>query len=249
MAGLSVRHSCHDCLPPPGQVAEIQLLVHHWYSKPTATLRDLRTLLGKLLYVSKVCPSARLFLNRMLDTLRQCLEQGSFTLSPEFHKDLDWFDRFLPNTDSTFIIHQDERHPVQLYIDACMSGCRARTAGRAYYAPFPARVLRANHNICHSKALNATLAIKLWAPQFAHQLLNLFCDNQATVTIFQVNRGKYSFLQACTRDIWQMCEQWNITLAVGLIPGVSLQETATDCPQPIPSGSNLQGQVLFASHR
>ena len=84
-----------------------------------ATLKDLCTLLGKL-YVSKVCPPARLFLNRMLDTLRQCLEKRSFTLSPEFRKDIGSFDHFLPNTGGTFIIHQDSRNPVDLYIDICM---------------------------------------------------------------------------------------------------------------------------------
>ena len=77
-----------------------------------ASLRDLRTLLGKLLYIFQVCRPAHLFLNRMLDTLRQCLEQGSFTLSPEFSKDLAWSEWFLPTTDVTFIIHQDDRHPV-----------------------------------------------------------------------------------------------------------------------------------------
>ena len=90
---------------PQDKLAEIQLLVHHWASKPTATLRDLRTLLGKLLYISQVCPPARLFLNRMLDTLRHCPEQGSFKFSSEFHKYIAWFDRFLPTTDGTFLIH------------------------------------------------------------------------------------------------------------------------------------------------
>ena len=171
---------------PQDNLAEIQLLAHHWANKPRATLRDLRTLLGKLLYIAQVCPSARLFLNRMLDTLKQCPEQGFFTLSSEFRNDLAWFDRFLPTTDGTFLIHQDDRHLVHLYIDACMSGCGALTVGRDYHTTFPSRVLWDNPLICHLEALNATLAIKLWAPQFVHhQLIHLFCDNQATVTIFQ----------------------------------------------------------------
>ena len=107
---------------PQDKLAEIQLLEHHWASKRIATLPDLRTFLGKLLYISQVFPSACLFLNRMLDTLRQCPDQGSFTHFPKFHKDLAWFDQFLPTTDGTFIIHQDDRHLVHLYINACMSG-------------------------------------------------------------------------------------------------------------------------------
>ena len=121
----------------------------------------------------------------MLDTLRQCLEKGSFTLSPEFRKELAWFDCFLPTMDGTFIIHQDGRNPVQLYIDACMIGCRALTSGRVYHATFPPRVLRGNPPICNLEALNTTLAIKLWAPQLILQLLHVFCDNQAAVIIYQ----------------------------------------------------------------
>ena len=100
------------------KLSEIQFMGHPWSLKPTATLKDLRTLLAKLLYISQVCPPACLFLNRMLDTLRQCPEKGSVTLSPEFRKDLAWFDWFLPTTGGTFIIHQDDKNPVQLYIDA-----------------------------------------------------------------------------------------------------------------------------------
>ena len=67
---------------PQHKLVEIQLLVNYWSSKPKATLQNLCTGLGKLLYISQVCPTDHLFLNRMLDTLRQCPEQGSFTLSP-----------------------------------------------------------------------------------------------------------------------------------------------------------------------
>ena len=74
------------------KLSEIQLMVHTWSLKHTATLKDMRTLLGKLLYVfqdiSQVCPPVCLFFNRMLDTLRQCPEKGSVTISPEFRKEL-----------------------------------------------------------------------------------------------------------------------------------------------------------------
>ena len=106
-----------------------------------------------------------------------------------------------------------------------MSGSGALMVGRAYHVTFLPRVLRDNPLICHLEALSATLAIKLWAPQFVHQLLHLFCNNQATVTIFQAGWGKDAFLHACARDIWQTCVQWDITLAVGHIPGAHLQET------------------------
>ena len=166
---------------PQDKLAEIQLLVHHWSRKPTATLRDLRTLLGKLLYVSQVCPQAHLFLSRMLDTLRQCPDQCSFTVSPEFRKDLAWFDQFLPTTDGTFIIHQDDRHPVQLYIDACMSGCRALTAGRAYHTTFPPRVL--GTNLPHTSR-NHTLQAQSFIQFCDHYHLRFLNPDVSTVCLY-----------------------------------------------------------------
>ena len=70
------------------------------------------------------------------------------------------------------------------------------------------------------------LAIKLWPPQFVHQLVHLFCDNQAAITIFQARPGKDAFFRACARVIWQTCVQWDITFAVSHIPSAHLQETA-----------------------
>ena len=55
---------------PPVKLREILDLVISWDARCTATRHDLQVLMGKLLYVAQVCSPARLFLNRMLETLR-----------------------------------------------------------------------------------------------------------------------------------------------------------------------------------
>ena len=47
-----------------------------------------------------------------------------------------------------------------------------------------------NHSIGQLKALNAVVAIKVWAPTFTNQLVHLFSDNSTAVAIFQAGRGK-----------------------------------------------------------
>ena len=84
------------------------------------------------------------------------------------------------------------------------------------------------HPICHLEALNTTVAITLCTPQFAHQLFHLFCNNEDAVTIFQADNGKVPFRQACTRDIWQVYAQRDITLKVGHILVELLSDTADD---------------------
>ena len=161
----------------------------------------------------------------MLQTLRQWPIRGSFTLSPEFCKDLVWFGDYLPTIDGVYIIHQDGREPVHLYVDACESGCGAITSAHAYHARFPTSVQSQNHLICHLGALNSAVALMLWARLFSHQLVHLFSDNMASVGIFQAGQGRDPFLHQCARDIWLTYAKWDISLAIGHVPGDQLKDT------------------------
>ena len=58
------------------KLMEIMILISTCLDKETATIHELRPLLGKLIYVTQCCPSARLFTNRMLITLQACPDQG-----------------------------------------------------------------------------------------------------------------------------------------------------------------------------
>ena len=51
---------------PPEKLVEIMELVHTWLHKVMATIQELRSSLGKLLYVAQCCPLALPFANRML---------------------------------------------------------------------------------------------------------------------------------------------------------------------------------------
>ena len=104
--------------------------------------------------------------------------------------------------------------------------CGAVTKMAAYHAQFPPHIMSEGHPICHLEALNAVVAIKLWAPSFSNCLLHLFSDNAKAVAIFQAGRGRDCFLQPCAREIWLTCAVWDITLAVGHVPGDSLTGTA-----------------------
>ena len=65
---------------PLDKVREIMDLVGMWYKKNTTNVHELRSLLGKLFFVAQCCPPARLFTNRMLETLRTCPVSGSVAL-------------------------------------------------------------------------------------------------------------------------------------------------------------------------
>ena len=76
---------------PDQKFTEIIQICNSWTKKPQCTKKELQSLLGALMYVSKCVKSARFFLNRMLDTLRNHFSKEKIILDINFYRDLNWF--------------------------------------------------------------------------------------------------------------------------------------------------------------
>ena len=98
-------------------------IVVNFGQKRCISRQQLQSLLGKLLYISKIIVPARAFLNRMLACLRNSGNHKWVALSTEFQKDLSWFRKSLGtfNDTVTFHIIQEQEHIV-VFVDASLRG-------------------------------------------------------------------------------------------------------------------------------
>ena len=108
--GIEFDLEAHCIRIPPEKLQEITDLCALWSNKSSATRRQLQSLLGKLLYISKCVRPARLFVNRMLQTLKQSPPSGRVPLSPAFHKDLQWSNTTLPSFNGVVLFPQVHTH-------------------------------------------------------------------------------------------------------------------------------------------
>ena len=83
---ISITHS---------KLQEIVKLCHTWTSKTYYSKKDLQSLLGSLLYITKCVAPARYFLNRMLKLLRLNAQVSKILLTQSFFRDLAWFNTFM----------------------------------------------------------------------------------------------------------------------------------------------------------
>lgn len=106
MIYLGYRFNTHDMTVsiPPDRLQEVKDIVRQWINRPKATRLQLQSLLGKLFYGSRCSHPARLFVSRMLDTLREAPDQGSVPLTLDFKKDLLWFHHMLSAYNATHLI-------------------------------------------------------------------------------------------------------------------------------------------------
>ena len=93
--GIEINISNSTLAIPWAKMDEIVQICEQFHGRTECSRWELQSLLGKLLYVSKIIKPARGFLNRMLNTLRGMPQFGKGGLDEDFVKDLNWFWLFL----------------------------------------------------------------------------------------------------------------------------------------------------------
>lgn len=207
---------------PQAKLTDTLTLLRTWAVKTAATRHQLQQLLGKLFHIAQCCKPARLFLGRMLDTLRSAPTQGDVPLDADFQKDIHWFLTFLPTYNG---IHMMQPRLPEIYIDAdsCLSGCGAICAGQYYHRPFPDFIVQQSRHISQLEMLNLVIAMKVWAARWHNQVVTIYCDNSAAVTVLSTGRSKDSFLLACAREIWWHSAKHDLAIQPRHRPGASMQ--------------------------
>ena len=114
---------------------------------------------------------------------------GHIQLDSSFHKDIQWFLAYLPHTNGIYITSPENREPVQLFMDACGTGCGELCQQKAYHKVFPEWVLAAQHPICQLEALNALVTVRRWVPSLKGRLVHPLSDSTMAVAIFQPDMG------------------------------------------------------------
>ena len=205
---------------PSDKVSEIIQTCHNWSSKKFCTKRDLQSLLGKLLYITKCVKSSRFFLNRMLEVLRNSQKRVKIQLTPEFHRDLNWFIEFIPKFNgSAFFVHHNIQYEIEL--DACLQGLGARCGDQVYAIEIPLNF--ENMGIVHLEMINILVAIRTWATLWKGKNIRIHCDNQAVVSVLTTGKTRDSRLAAIARNIFMEIAAYDICLRTVHISGKNNQ--------------------------
>ena len=186
----------------PDRLAEVSELLEKWMGKENATKQELQVLLGKLHFVANCVRPGRVFVSRLLNCLRAFPETGKVRLSDEVRKDVNWWLRFMPTYNGVSMMpwQQWSEPDSVLSTDACLTGCGAWVADEYFHCQFPSRVQASGRHINELEMLTIVVALKVWGDRFRGQRLQIFCDNETTVSILNSGASRNEFLQSCLRE-------------------------------------------------
>ena len=208
---------------PKQKLAEIMDMLKDWEERKHATRREMQSVIGCLQFVAKVSPPVRLFINRMLECLRDTPPSGSHTLSWGFKKDLEFFLKLLPQINGVKIMDKSLLVPKDVIeLDACLTGCGAWCSSRFYGRKFPQFVIDAEHPIAHLELLNLIVAVKLWKEWWAGHRIEIRSDNMNTCLVIMNGKSIDPFMQAGARELYMVIAANDIELNVVHTPGLLL---------------------------
>lgn len=169
---------------PVEKVAELLDILHSWQNKTTCTKRGLQSLCGKLIWVARCVRFSRVFISRLLSSLKihsNSLPYHKIVLSPEMLLDIQWWLLYIRTFNGVnFIIN-----PAQILFtykgDACLDGGGGYHDEEYWSRPLPQSMMgHSSSSPIHLKEFWVLLvSVKLWGHLWTGSSVELYVDNTA----------------------------------------------------------------------
>jgi hypothetical protein len=206
---------------PAQVITDTLTLVQSWLTKTYATRHELQVLLGKLFYAGKCCHAARLFVSRMLVTLRASSPTSTTALPDSFRSDLHWWSSMLPVFNGRLLI-QPQRPTHQIFIEVLPTEVIIHTSNHTTTAPLPDSVA-SNNSVSHGNCFAVLVALTLWGERWSEGELLVFCVHPQQLKFLVHGQARNEAILRVARHIWLITARFDIILNPDTLDSVPQQ--------------------------
>ena len=195
--------------------AQLHVELNRWRFKPTATRRQLESLVGKLQFVANCLKPGRIFVSRLLNELRGMQRGVVYELTENARQDVRWWYLYLPSFKGTSVMWMLKVYNPQgqFSVDACLDGAGGKTDLEYYHVTFPPE-FRSRYAITHLELWAVVLSVCLWGGQWRNKIIQINSDNKAVVSIVNTGRSWDGRLQKILRELIWWCSEYNLKIHV-----------------------------------
>ena len=206
---------------PKDKLKETKDLVDLFTKRKRASKRQLQQLAGKLNWACRVVHGGGTFLRRIIDCMNLLkTSSAKFLFTPEFRKDLFWWQKFLYQFNGKRLLH-DKVPIADVETDASNEAVGFYFRGDWAYSFLPADAPDiAPLHINFMEAFAIFLAARRWASLWANHHVIVKCDNQAAVAMINKGTTANPIVMTWLRDLFWMSAIHNFRITAVYIPGV-----------------------------
>ena len=221
--GIEIDSSKIELRLPERKIEEMSGILAQLKGRKKCTKRELLSLIGKLSFASKIIPSGRTFIRRLIDlstTVRRLSHRVS--LNHDAREDINWWQQFLPSWNGRqkiLDINTTLCPSVNLYTDASgQIGFGIYFNGEWVAQKWPEKF--AQNSIQWKELFPIYLACYIWGKQFHEKRLLFHCDNMAITNIWATGMSKCTKIMSLVRKIFFIAAENNFTVNIKHIPGI-----------------------------
>ena len=188
---------------------EITALAKSWSRKTVASKEELQSILGKLIWISKVVRYSRCFVSRIIAAIKSLRSQKQkITLSTEVKKDLLWWTNFLDVFNGVELLVPNTVYCNILGDATLVGGGSWNESEREYFSRmFPYYLQGASIYIHIKEFWMLILAAKVWGSKWTGRRIGMYCDNEAVCKTIIYQKPQDLELQRCLREfLFHVCK-------------------------------------------
>ena len=188
---------------------EITALAKTWSRRTVATKEELQSILGKLIWISKVVRYSRVFVSRIIAAIRSLKQQKQkINLSSDIMKDFLWWTRFLDVFNGVELLIPNTVF-CNILGDATLAGGGSWNEAEMEFISrkFPAYLQGATIYIHIKEFWMVILAAKVWGDKWTGKRIGIYCDNEAVCKTIIYQKPADQELQRCLREfLFYVCK-------------------------------------------
>lgn len=219
--GIAIDVEHRTLTIPRAKINQFIVLARWTLGQKVVSKKLVQRIVGKINHISRCAQPAQLFMARILQSLRDAHDRD-YVQVKNMRPDLHWFCLFLKNYNGVSLMNTGAPTKV-ISADSCLTGGGATDMTRYYHLIYSDANATTNH-ISTLEALNCLVALRtLVSAHDRNSVIELCCDNSATISALAFGRARDPVLLAICRAVWYLAVKMDIQLVYAHVPGVRMQ--------------------------
>lgn len=212
--GIEINTELQQLRITEDRVIEIENELKRWSDKRKCSKRELLSIIGKLIFVSRVFKSGRSFVGRLIDLSKtaKCLH-FKVRLNKAAREDLKWWSACLRSHNGVRMFKQDwaSCDRCHVFSDASDLGIGGQFQGQYFALSYTGNLSWVSGMSINWRELFAlTKAVATWSKYFRHRCVEFHVDNQVVAYCVNKVASRNPHILSLIRSLYLLCEQHDI---------------------------------------
>jgi hypothetical protein len=221
--GVVIDSEAMELSMSDARMSSVTCELNSWLGRKAGTKRELLSLIGKLVFLTRVIRPGRIFLRRLITLSTKANKlYHKLKLSAEARNDILWWIDCAANWNGRSVFYEDgwlTNIDFEMYTDASGLGIGAAFGNHWLSSAFTPE--EKSRSIAWRELFAVVVACATWGGMMSGRRLLLFCDNSSVVAIVNTGTSRCPIVMNLVRQLFNIAVHYDFDIRLKHVPGVN----------------------------